>query len=194
MYSDFSKMEESSELSPPFTTPPFTSGADTSITDVEVVHIDAAVTTAALTPIIIQNVAQSFREPESRIVQDVEFQNDSECVDGVEEEVGMVVQSVEASDPSIHGLELRMGNDGQVFMAACLICGDRASGYHYSVLSCEGCKGFFKRTVQKNLMYTCKDAGKGSCVVNKSTRNNCQFCRYNKCLQHGMRRDGRSIF
>jgi len=23
----------------------------------------------------------------------------------------------------------------------CLICGDRASGYHYNVLSCEGCKG-----------------------------------------------------
>ena len=23
----------------------------------------------------------------------------------------------------------------------CLICGDRASGYHYNALSCEGCKG-----------------------------------------------------
>ena len=25
----------------------------------------------------------------------------------------------------------------------CLICGDRASGYHYNALSCEGCKGTF---------------------------------------------------
>ena len=25
----------------------------------------------------------------------------------------------------------------------CLICGDRASGYHYNALSCEGCKGEF---------------------------------------------------
>ena len=25
----------------------------------------------------------------------------------------------------------------------CLICGDRASGYHYNALSCEGCKGKF---------------------------------------------------
>jgi len=25
----------------------------------------------------------------------------------------------------------------------CLICGDRASGYHYNALSCEGCKGSY---------------------------------------------------
>nr|QGX48189.1 RXR [Sinonovacula constricta] len=73
--------------------------------------------------------------------------------------------------------------------AYCMICGDRGSGYHYSVLSCEGCKGFFKRTVQKNLSYSCKDSGKGLCTINKSTRNNCQFCRYQKCLQYGMKRE-----
>ncbi len=70
----------------------------------------------------------------------------------------------------------------------CLICGDRGSGYHYSVFSCEGCKGFFKRTVQKNLNYACKEHQ--SCVVNKYTRNNCQYCRYQKCLSVGMKRDG----
>ena len=25
----------------------------------------------------------------------------------------------------------------------CLVCGDRASGYHYNALTCEGCKGEF---------------------------------------------------
>ncbi|KAL4229607.1 hypothetical protein ACF0H5_012645 [Mactra antiquata] len=77
--------------------------------------------------------------------------------------------------------------DSQGQFLACVICGDRGSGYHYSVLSCEGCKGFFKRTVQKNLFYVCK--ANGLCVINKLTRNNCQFCRFNKCLQYGMKRE-----
>lgn len=69
-----------------------------------------------------------------------------------------------------------------------MICNDRGSGYHYSVFSCEGCKGFFKRSVQKNLVYTCKN--EGSCVINKFTRNNCQYCRFVKCTQMGMKREG----
>lgn len=70
----------------------------------------------------------------------------------------------------------------------CLVCGDKGSGFHYSVYTCEGCKGFFKRTVQKNLNYCCKE--NGSCVVNKFTRNSCQFCRFKKCLKVGMKREG----
>ena len=45
---------------------------------------------------------------------------------------------------------------------ACKICGDVASGNHYGVLSCEGCKGFFKRTVQLKLTYQCKNIGNAS--------------------------------
>lgn len=71
---------------------------------------------------------------------------------------------------------------------ACMICGDRASGFHYSVYSCEGCKGFFKRSVQKNLTYTCKN--EGNCDINKYSRNNCQYCRFKKCLQYGMKKEG----
>jgi len=70
---------------------------------------------------------------------------------------------------------------------ACLICGDKASGYHYSVFSCEGCKGFFKRSVQKNLTYSCRDSG--NCYINKTSRNSCQFCRFQKCMLNGMKRD-----
>ena len=76
-------------------------------------------------------------------------------------------------------------------LAACLVCGDRASGYHYSVFSCEGCKGFFKRTVQKNLLYSCKDTG--NCVINKFTRNSCQHCRFIKCISMGMKKEGRGV-
>lgn len=27
---------------------------------------------------------------------------------------------------------------------ACGVCGDLAKGYHFSALTCEGCKGFFR--------------------------------------------------
>ncbi|XP_062904355.1 retinoic acid receptor RXR-beta-A isoform X1 [Mobula hypostoma] len=69
----------------------------------------------------------------------------------------------------------------------CSICGDRSSGKHYGVYSCEGCKGFFKRTVRKDLTYTCRDSKE--CTVDKRQRNRCQYCRYQKCLATGMKRE-----
>jgi len=71
--------------------------------------------------------------------------------------------------------------------AICAICGDKASGKHYGVHSCEGCKGFFKRTVRKDLTYTCRDSR--DCVIDKRQRNRCQYCRYQKCLNAGMKRE-----
>lgn len=67
----------------------------------------------------------------------------------------------------------------------CLVCGDKASGRHYGAVSCEGCKGFFKRSVRKNLTYSCRS--KQDCVINKHHRNRCQFCRLRKCLKMGMK-------
>ncbi|KAI4888750.1 hypothetical protein NFI96_034626 [Prochilodus magdalenae] len=69
----------------------------------------------------------------------------------------------------------------------CAICGDRSSGKHYGVYSCEGCKGFFKRTVRKDLTYTCRD--NKDCMIDKRQRNRCQYCRYQKCLAMGMKRE-----
>uniref|UniRef100_A0A672Z757 Retinoic acid receptor RXR n=1 Tax=Sphaeramia orbicularis TaxID=375764 RepID=A0A672Z757_9TELE len=73
----------------------------------------------------------------------------------------------------------------------CSICGDRSSGKHYGVYSCEGCKGFFKRTVRKDLTYTCRD--NKDCMVDKRQRNRCQYCRYQKCLAMGMKREGKKL-
>nr|AAG24886.1 ultraspiracle isoform-A [Aedes aegypti] len=69
----------------------------------------------------------------------------------------------------------------------CSICGDRASGKHYGVYSCEGCKGFFKRTVRKDLSYACREDK--NCTIDKRQRNRCQYCRYQKCLACGMKRE-----
>uniref|UniRef100_A0A182TZ53 Nuclear receptor subfamily 2 group E member 1 n=1 Tax=Anopheles melas TaxID=34690 RepID=A0A182TZ53_9DIPT len=71
--------------------------------------------------------------------------------------------------------------------ALCKVCGDRASGKHYGVPSCDGCRGFFKRSIRRNLEYVCKEGGK--CVVDVSRRNQCQACRFAKCLQANMRRE-----
>lgn len=67
----------------------------------------------------------------------------------------------------------------------CIVCGDKASGRHYGAISCEGCKGFFKRSIRKQLGYACR--GNKDCPVTKIHRNRCQFCRLQKCLAVGMR-------
>ncbi|XP_057665929.1 nuclear receptor subfamily 2 group C member 1-like isoform X2 [Diorhabda carinulata] len=69
----------------------------------------------------------------------------------------------------------------------CVVCGDRASGRHYGAISCEGCKGFFKRSIRKQLGYQCR--GSQNCEVTKHHRNRCQYCRLQKCLACGMRSD-----
>nr|AAF80976.1 retinoic acid receptor gamma 2I [Ambystoma mexicanum] len=69
----------------------------------------------------------------------------------------------------------------------CFVCNDKSSGYHYGVSSCEGCKGFFRRSIQKNMVYTChRDK---NCQINKVTRNRCQYCRLQKCFEVGMSKE-----
>ncbi|XP_015853942.1 bile acid receptor isoform X2 [Peromyscus maniculatus bairdii] len=66
----------------------------------------------------------------------------------------------------------------------CVVCGDRASGYHYNALTCEGCKGFFRRSITKNAVYKCKNGG--NCVMDMYMRRKCQECRLRKCKEMGM--------
>jgi len=43
----------------------------------------------------------------------------------------------------------------QLMNSPCPICGDKMSGFHYGIFSCESCKEFFKRTVQNRKNYVC---------------------------------------
>jgi len=81
------------------------------------------------------------------------------------------------------------GNSNQVamFPQNCAICGDRATGKHYGAASCDGCKGFFRRSVRKKHEYSCRFSR--NCTVDKDKRNQCRFCRLRKCFKAGMKKD-----
>ncbi|XP_049329647.1 nuclear receptor ROR-alpha B isoform X3 [Astyanax mexicanus] len=75
----------------------------------------------------------------------------------------------------------------QIESIPCKICGDKSSGIHYGVITCEGCKGFFRRSQQGAVSYSCPR--QKSCVIDRTSRNRCQHCRLQKCLAVGMSRD-----
>ncbi|KAM7308139.1 hypothetical protein ISCGN_011773 [Ixodes scapularis] len=73
----------------------------------------------------------------------------------------------------------------------CRVCGDRSSGKHYGIYSCDGCSGFFKRSIHRNRVYTCKAQGelKGKCPIDKTHRNQCRACRLRRCFEASMNKD-----
>ncbi|XP_039618627.1 nuclear receptor subfamily 6 group A member 1-like [Polypterus senegalus] len=87
-----------------------------------------------------------------------------------------------------HSLESEQlnGMDDRADQRTCLICGDRATGLHYGIISCEGCKGFFKRSICNKRVYRC--SRDKNCEMSRKQRNRCQYCRLLKCLQMGMNR------
>ncbi|XP_078270106.1 peroxisome proliferator-activated receptor gamma isoform X1 [Rhinoraja longicauda] len=79
--------------------------------------------------------------------------------------------------------KLQEDSPNSVLSIECRVCGDKASGFHYGVHACEGCKGFFRRTIRLKLMYDKCDL---NCRIQKKNRNKCQYCRFQKCLTVGM--------
>uniref|UniRef100_A0A0N4Z105 Nuclear receptor n=1 Tax=Parastrongyloides trichosuri TaxID=131310 RepID=A0A0N4Z105_PARTI len=69
----------------------------------------------------------------------------------------------------------------------CLICSYKATGIHYGVMSCNGCKTFFRRSIVKQKIYSC--LGLRNCDITKRDRYDCKSCRFDKCIKVGMNRE-----
>uniref|UniRef100_A0A3B5KZ62 Nuclear receptor subfamily 1, group H, member 5 n=1 Tax=Xiphophorus couchianus TaxID=32473 RepID=A0A3B5KZ62_9TELE len=85
--------------------------------------------------------------------------------------------------PLVRRPRMGSGGKGKGQDELCVVCGDKASGYHYNALTCEGCK-FFRRSVTKKAVYHCKSGG--GCEMDMYMRRKCQDCRLRKCRAVGM--------
>ncbi|XP_034735316.1 bile acid receptor isoform X4 [Etheostoma cragini] len=95
------------------------------------------------------------------------------------------MEDVSAVVPAVCKRTRHMSQAGRVKgEELCVVCGDKASGYHYNALTCEGCKGFFRRSITKNAVYKCKTGG--NCEMDMYMRRKCQECRLRKCKEMGM--------
>lgn len=114
------------------------------------------------------NEESSSREPEFYYYGDGEL--------GLQPISAPTVQTISAPGSPNHGVS-----------QYCAICRDRATGKHYGAASCDGCKGFFRRSVRKNHVYSCRF--NRNCIVDKDKRNQCRYCRLKKCFRAGMKKE-----
>ena len=74
----------------------------------------------------------------------------------------------------------------------CRICGDVATGFNFTVVTCESCKSFFRRNGRMSTdTWPC--AFNSDCVINMGTRRKCRKCRLLKCLAVGMKFESSSL-
>ncbi|KAI6226029.1 Nuclear hormone receptor family member nhr-49 [Aphelenchoides besseyi] len=66
----------------------------------------------------------------------------------------------------------------------CAVCSDKSTGTHYVLYRA---MGFFRRTILRNQRFTCRF--NKQCVIDKNFRCACRYCRFQKCLSAGMKRE-----
>ena len=66
----------------------------------------------------------------------------------------------------------------------CKICGAKATSTHFNCLACEGCRGFFRRSVLENRTYP--ECTYNCPLAKVAGKRPCRSCRYRKCIEMGM--------
>lgn len=131
---------------------------------------------------VLEDISQSLSDDAFNSFHVLDYQSCHTVVDGST----VLDVLTPASSPSSEVFAASTGQDenssGSLALE-CRICADRASGFHYGVHACEGCKGFFRRTIRLKLEY---DKCERNCKIQKKNRNKCQYCRFRKCLAAGM--------
>jgi len=82
--------------------------------------------------------------------------------------------------------EISPKKDTQEYM--CYVCGEKAGKHsYYGGQVCASCRAFFRRSVQSKYyeIFQCKIDK--HCIITSKTRKTCQFCRFKKCLEAGMK-------
>merc|ERR1711892_1083532 len=103
-----------------------------------------------------------------------------------EQENGTITLTPVSQSPN-QQIRSQTASNSSMAIQSCAICGDKATGKHYGAPSCDGCKGFFRRSVRRKHSYTCRFSRQ--CEINKEARNTCRFCRLRKCFKAGMKRE-----
>ena len=97
------------------------------------------------------------------------------------------IENISLFRPIINVLETQViENNGKPL---CEVCKEPAGKHnYYGGKVCPSCRAFFRRAVQNRYyeIFMCTTKLK-NCVVNLQTRKSCQYCRFQKCLNAGMK-------
>ncbi|CAR99683.1 Protein CBG26996 [Caenorhabditis briggsae] len=81
----------------------------------------------------------------------------------------------------------KSGKPYQFVPSSCQVCFGKATGHHYDVASCNGCKSFFRRVTIEKLVYKCDNHMR--CYNDFKAGDKipkCRACRYKRCVDVGM--------